>query len=93
MAQNVCLIECNLFFHQFLSLTFVTTLTIKSLSSSFGHLVEPGEDDGSEERGGQSVDWRNRAFIQTEQSQSSLSALALVYTDATSEPLLTVSVV
>lgn len=98
MAQNVCfrqyaLIEYNLFFHRFLSLTFVTPLTMKSLSFSFRHLVEPGEDDGSEEWGGQSVDWRNRTFIQTEQSQSSLSALVLVYTDATSEPLLTVSVV
>lgn len=71
----------------------MTALTIKSLSLSFRHLVEPGEDDGSEERGCQSADRRNRTFIQAEQSQSSLSALVLVYTGVTSEPLLTVSVV
>lgn len=43
-----------------------------SLSLSFRHLVEPGEDDGSEERGGQSTDRRNRTSFQTEQSQTSL---------------------
>lgn len=42
------------------------------VSISLGHLVESGENDGSEERGSQSTDWRNRTSIQTEQSQASL---------------------
>lgn len=50
-----------------------------SLSVSFRHLVEPGEDDGSEERRGQSAHRRNRSSIQTEQSQaSSLSLFFMV---------------
>lgn len=36
---------------------------------SSGALIEPGEDDGTEERGGQSSDRRNRTLIQTEQSE------------------------
>ena len=46
---------------------------VASLSISFRPHVEPGEDDGSEERGGQSADRRNRTSIQTEQSPASSS--------------------
>lgn len=46
---------------------------LASLSFSLRPHVEPGEDDGSEERGGQSADRRNRTSIQTEQSQASSS--------------------
>ncbi len=46
----------NLFHHDFIDI-------------SSGDLVEPGEDDGTEERGCQRSDRRNRTLIQTEQSE------------------------
>lgn len=51
---------------------------LASLSFSLRPHVEPGEDDGSEERGGQSADRRNRTSIQTEQSQASSSLFSVI---------------
>ena len=53
----------------------IKVLIVVSLCLSFRPLVEPGEDDGAEERRRQSSDRRNRTSIQTEQSPSLSSSL------------------
>lgn len=41
-----------------------------SVCASLGDHIEPGEDDVTEERGGQSTDRRHCTFIQTEQGEA-----------------------
>ncbi len=63
------LINSKVFWGIFILSLLVNPLHHDFIDISSGDLVEPGEDDGTEERGCQRSDRRNRTLIQTEQSE------------------------